>query len=134
MDDLATTCCWPRAEKSQHGLVIRFTNWIYCARPPPASSASPAASTSTRRCPTCAPFEPLRCHAFATEATYALPLFRWDDPKEVARDVLAWWDANRAAGRASVLFCYALGKAQRILAELALATDREAFIHGALQP
>ena len=30
--------------------------------------------------PTCAPFEPLRCHAFVSEATFGLPIFRHPDP------------------------------------------------------
>jgi putative mRNA 3-end processing factor len=84
--------------------------------------------------PTCAPFEPLRCHAFLTEATYALPIYRWDAPGAVAREVLQWWDAGRAAGRASVLYCWILGKAQRLLAELAALTDREVWVHGAMEP
>jgi putative mRNA 3-end processing factor len=82
--------------------------------------------------PTCAPFEVVRCNTFITEATFGLPIYRWDDTRLVAEDILKWWDANRAAGRASVLFCYALGKAQRILAELARLTDRPAHVHGAL--
>ncbi|WP_046715911.1 ligase-associated DNA damage response exonuclease [Myxococcus sp. MISCRS1] len=82
--------------------------------------------------PTCAPFEVVRCHTFITEATFGLPIFRWDDARLVAEDILRWWDANRAVGRSVVLFCYALGKAQRILAELARLTDRPAFIHGAM--
>ena len=82
--------------------------------------------------PTCAPFEPVRCDTFITEATFGLPIFRWDAPEQVAEDILRWWDANRAQGRASVLFCYALGKAQRLLAELARLTDRTVFVHGAL--
>ena len=81
--------------------------------------------------PTCAPFEPLRCDVFITEATYALPLFRWDAPAAVARDILAWWEGN--GGKASLLFCYAFGKAQRLLAELLLLTDRPAFAHGAVE-
>jgi len=84
--------------------------------------------------PTCAPFEPQRCHVFATEATYALPIFRWEDGPTIARDLLGWWDGNRAAGRASVLFCTILGKAQRILGELAGLTDREVWLHGAIEP
>ncbi|MFY2562376.1 ligase-associated DNA damage response exonuclease [Corallococcus terminator] len=83
--------------------------------------------------PTCAPFEVVRCHTFITEATFGLPIFRWDDAREVAEDMLRWWDANRAVGRSAVLFCYALGKAQRILAELARLTDRPVFVHGAMQ-
>ncbi|MCY1074936.1 ligase-associated DNA damage response exonuclease [Archangium lansingense] len=81
--------------------------------------------------PTCLPFEPERCDTFITEATFALPIYRWDDTRLVAEEVLRWWDGNREAGRASVLFCYALGKAQRLLAELARLTDREVLVHGA---
>jgi len=81
--------------------------------------------------PTCAPFEPQRCDAFITEATYALPLFRWDAPGSVAREIVAWWEGN--SRKASLLFCYALGKAQRLLAELALLTDRPAYVHGAVE-
>ena len=82
--------------------------------------------------PTCAPFEPLRCDAFVTEATFALPLFRWDPPAVTVREICAWWDEMRVAGRAAVLFCYALGKAQRALAEIARCSDRPVYIHGAL--
>jgi putative mRNA 3-end processing factor len=82
--------------------------------------------------PTCTPFEPLRCHAFVTEATFGLPVFRWDPPSRTTRDICEWWDEQRAAGRPAVLFAYALGKAQRVLAELAALTDRPVFVHGAL--
>lgn len=81
--------------------------------------------------PTCPPFEPVRCDVFVTEATYALPIFRWGPPAEVAREIASWWHGNPA--KASILFCYALGKAQRLLAELARLTDRACFIHGALE-
>ena len=84
--------------------------------------------------PTCEAFEPVPCDVFITEATFALPIYRWDPASEVAREIWAWWEANREAGRASVLFCYALGKAQRILGELARFTDRTVFVHGSLEP
>ena len=82
--------------------------------------------------PTCPPFEPIACDTFVTESTFALPIFRWDPAAVVVADILAWWDANRAAGLASVLFCYTLGKAQRLLAELAGVTDRRVLVHGAM--
>ena len=82
--------------------------------------------------PTCEPYEVVRCNTFITEATFGLPIYRWDDTRLVAEDILRWWDANRAVGRSAVLFCYALGKAQRILAELARLTDRPVYVHGAL--
>ncbi len=66
--------------------------------------------------PTCAPFEPLQCHTFVTESTFALPIFRWPDPADVFAAINAWWRANRDLGRVSLLFAYPLGKAQRVLA------------------
>jgi putative mRNA 3-end processing factor len=84
--------------------------------------------------PTCAAFEPVRCDTFITESTFGLPIFRWDPADTVIAEVLAWWNENIAAERASVLFCYTLGKAQRVLAELARLTDRRALVHGAMAP
>ena len=69
--------------------------------------------------PTCTPFEPLRAHAFVTESTFGLPIYRWRDPSAVAAEIAQWWRANADAGRTSLLFCYAFGKAQRIAALLA---------------
>ena len=82
--------------------------------------------------PTCPPFETVPCDVLVTEASYALPIFRWDDPREVMRDINGWWTGN--AQKASVLFCYVLGKAQRILAGLAELTDRPVYVHGAIEP
>ena len=82
--------------------------------------------------PTCEPFEPLPCQVFITEATFALPIYCWPEPAAVARDIVSWWQTNREANRASVLFCYALGKAQRILAMLRPLTSDTVFVHGAL--
>jgi putative mRNA 3-end processing factor len=64
---------------------------------------------------TCAPFEPLRCHTFVTESTFALPIYRWPADAAIASEIREWRRANREAKRTSVLFAYPLGKAQRIL-------------------
>ena len=82
--------------------------------------------------PTCAPFEPVRCHTFITESTFGLPIYRWAPQREIFEDINAWWRANKAAGKASLLLCYALGKAQRVLA----GVDPEigpVYLHGAVQ-
>jgi putative mRNA 3-end processing factor len=82
--------------------------------------------------PTCAPFEPVTCHTFITEATFALPIYSWDPPAAIAGEIAAWWRTNRDEGRPSVLFCYVLGKAQRVLAELGGQADGPIHLHGAM--
>jgi putative mRNA 3-end processing factor len=84
--------------------------------------------------PTCAPFEPVACQTFVTESTFGLPIYRWDSTAALIGEVWDWWAANAAEGKSSVLFCYALGKAQRVLAELARVTDRTVFVHGTMLP
>jgi putative mRNA 3-end processing factor len=68
--------------------------------------------------PTCIPFEPVRCHTFVTESTFGLPIYRWPPQAEVFDEINAWWRANVAAGKTSLLFGYTLGKAQRLIAGL----------------
>ncbi len=85
----------------------------------------------------CRAFEPVRCDVFVTESTFALPIYRWRPQREVIGDLLRWWAQNAEASRASVLFCYALGKAQRILAALAdaagAALPGAVVCHGAVE-
>jgi len=66
--------------------------------------------------PTCDPFEPVVADVLVTESTFGLPIYRWPDATDVAAEINAWWRANQDAGRASVIFAYALGKAQRLAA------------------
>ena len=64
------------------------------------------------------PFEPVRCHAFISECTFGLPVFKWTDAEALKADLNGWWAANAAAGRPSLLGAYTLGKAQRLLTAL----------------
>jgi putative mRNA 3-end processing factor len=84
--------------------------------------------------PTCRAFEPVRCDTFVTESTFGLPIYRWDSTDAVMQDVMRWWTRNAGEGKSSVLFCYTIGKAQRLLAELARLTDRPVFVHGMMLP
>lgn len=84
--------------------------------------------------PTCTPFQPMPCDVWLTECTFGLPVYRWPETETVIEQILAWWSECRQAGQTAVLLCYALGKAQRILAELAKRTDRTAWLHGAMLP
>ncbi|MGV3486279.1 MAG: ligase-associated DNA damage response exonuclease [Planctomycetaceae bacterium] len=65
--------------------------------------------------PTCASFEPVRCHTLITESTFGLPIFRWDKPDTVFAAINRWWLQNQAVGSTSVLYGYTVGKAQRLL-------------------
>lgn len=81
--------------------------------------------------PTCTPFAPVRCHTFVTEATFGLPIYRWPPQDGVFSQINDWWRANQQAGKASVLFAYALGKAQRVLAGVDAGIG-PIFVHGAV--
>src|SRR6187402_1415678 len=84
--------------------------------------------------PTCAPFEAVPCDVFVTESTFALPIYRWDATESVIAEILAWWQLNRERALTSILFCYTIGKAQRLLAELTRVTDRPVLVHGMMVP
>ncbi|MEO6209935.1 MAG: ligase-associated DNA damage response exonuclease [Gemmatimonadaceae bacterium] len=90
--------------------------------------------------PTCTPFEVVKCHSFITESTFGLPIYRWRAQAEVFGEMRDWWRANAEAKRASIIYAYALGKAQRVLAGLLDAdhgVDRGAigpiYTHGAVE-
>lgn len=82
--------------------------------------------------PTCTPFEPVRCHTFVTESTFGLPIYRWPDASAIFDQINAWWRGNRDAGKASLLYAYSLGKAQRLLAGLDSSIG-PIFTHGAVE-
>ena len=82
--------------------------------------------------PTCAAMEPLRCDSLITESTFGLPVFRWPPPGRVIGEINRWWETNKNQGRTSLLFAYALGKAQRILAGLD-ASIGPILTHGAVE-
>ena len=81
---------------------------------------------------TCAPFEAVRCDVFITESTFGLPIYRWRPDVEVFAEINAWWAANAAVGRASMLMCYSFGKAQRILSGVD-ASIAPIVVHSAIQ-
>lgn len=66
--------------------------------------------------PTCAPFEPVSCHCFITEATFALPLFQLppveDELAKLMQSIRLFPECTH------VLLAYSLGKAQQLIALL----------------
>ena len=82
--------------------------------------------------PTCAPFEPIACDVFITEATFGLPVFRHPDALAEVRKLLA--SVAVFPERAHLVGVYALGKAQRVIALLREAGHAAPiYLHGALE-
>lgn len=40
------------------------------------------------------PFEPVKCHEFASECTFGLPIYKWESQAEIFNQVNAWWREN----------------------------------------
>ncbi len=81
--------------------------------------------------PTCAPFEPVPCDIFVTEATFGLPVFRHPPAEAEIHRALEVLAAN--PDRCLLLGAYALGKAQRVVALLrAAGHDEPIHLHGAM--
>ena len=77
------------------------------------------------------PFEIVPCHAFISESTFALPVFRWKPQAEIFGEINRWWAKNASDGITTILGCYSLGKAQRILKNVDQRIGR-VFTHGAI--
>ena len=110
-----------------------------CARARRRSSSTMAASGSSYRAtisagadPTCAGFEPVPCDVFVTEATFGLPVFRHPDTGTEIAKITTALQGN--PDRCVLVGAYALGKAQRVIAELRqLGHDAPIYLHGAVQ-
>lgn len=81
--------------------------------------------------PSCEAFVPVRCDTLIMESTFGLPVYRWPPFEEVIEAIRRWWRGNREEGRTSIVFAYALGKAQRLLCGLG-TEDGPIGVHGAV--
>lgn len=82
--------------------------------------------------PTCAPFEVTPCDIFITEATFGLPVFTHPPIKDEMAKLLAALETHPE--QCVLVGAYALGKAQRVIAELRVAGhDAPIYLHGALE-
>lgn len=65
------------------------------------------------------PFEPVKCHSFVSESTFGLPVYKWQKQEVVFNGIQNWVNDNISQQRTSVLIAYSLGKAQRLIKNLA---------------
>lgn len=82
--------------------------------------------------PTCPPFEVTPCDIFVTEATFGLPLFTHPPIEQEVSKLLKTLEDN--PDRCVLVGAYALGKAQRVIAELRAAGHKDPiYLHGAME-
>ena len=79
------------------------------------------------------PWAPLPCHAFISECTFGLPVFRWESNDLAMARIRDWWQANAAQGITSIIGAYSLGKAQRLIAGLAAIGVGPILCHTAVE-
>ena len=72
-------------------------------------------------------FEPVKCHTFVSESTFGLPIYKWLPQEEVFGNIRNWISDNRDQLKTSVLIAYSLGKAQRLIKNL--AGDTNIYVH-----
>lgn len=82
--------------------------------------------------PTCELFEVVECDIFVTESTFALPIYQWPENEVLEQQVFNWWQENAQSGHASIVFCYSLGKAQRVMNMLMNRSSQKIYLHGAV--
>jgi putative mRNA 3-end processing factor len=81
--------------------------------------------------PTCTPFELVACDVFVSEATFALPVFRYGPAHREVQKLLASLQAE--PGRTHLIGAYGLGKCQRLIKLLREAGyERPIYLHDAV--
>lgn len=76
------------------------------------------------------PFEPVKCHSFVSESTFGLPVYKWQKQDIVFNGIKDWVNANIGQQKTSVLIAYSLGKAQRLIKNL--AGDVPIYVHNSI--
>lgn len=82
--------------------------------------------------PTCKAWEPVPCHTMVTESTFGLPIYRWEQEQTIVDSINQWWRESRDDGKCCLLYGYAVGKSQRLLAGLDPSIGK-IYCHGAVE-
>jgi putative mRNA 3-end processing factor len=64
-------------------------------------------------------FEPVKCHNFVSESTFGLPIYKWEPQNVIFENIKSWINDNQLKNKTSILVAYSLGKAQRLIKNLA---------------
>ena len=76
---------------------------------------------------TCQKYMKIKTDFLICESTFALPIFNWESSDKIIKDILNW--VIKSEDTTSILFCYSLGKAQRLLSEISNKKINNIYIH-----
>ena len=76
---------------------------------------------------TCKSYENVKTDFLICESTFGLPIFNWESTDKIINDITKW--VTQSEDSISILFCYSLGKAQRLLSELNNQNFRNIYVH-----
>jgi len=76
---------------------------------------------------TCKSYEKLKTDFLICESTFGLPIFNWESTNKIINDITNW--TTQSEDSTSILFCYSLGKAQRLLSELNSEKFKNIYVH-----
>jgi len=80
---------------------------------------------------TCKQYEIVKTDYLISECTFGLPIFKWDESNKIANDISKW--ITNSPEKTSLLFCYSLGKAQRLLNEISQTNFKDnIYSHGSI--
>lgn len=75
-------------------------------------------------------FEPVKCHTFVSESTFGLPIYNWQPQALIFEQIKSWVENNHQKQKTSVLVAYSLGKAQRLIKNL--AGSHPIYVHNSI--
>tara|TARA_Y100000589_G_scaffold189170_1_gene179066 strand:- start:2734 stop:3723 length:990 start_codon:yes stop_codon:yes gene_type:complete len=76
---------------------------------------------------TCKKFQQVESDFLICESTFGLPIFNWEPTNKIVDEISSW--INESENSTSIIFCYSLGKAQRLLSEISNKKIRNVYIH-----
>ncbi len=76
---------------------------------------------------TCKSYEKVKTDFLICESTFGLPIFNWESTDKIIDDITKW--VSQSEDSISILFCYSLGKAQRLLSELNSQKLTNIYVH-----
>jgi len=80
---------------------------------------------------TCKQYEIVKTDYLISECTFGLPIFKWNETKKEAINISKW--VTHSPDKTSLLFCYSLGKAQRLLNEISQTNFKgNIYSHGTI--